>query len=397
MFMALVSCSQNEIPKDGEVIVDFKNLEKIEKTFTFSDFYTDFSVIRLENVKANMFNVLNMKKGKDNFIFKSRVKGLDVLLMFDDNGHFVRQIGELGHAKNEYLNILDYAIDNEKEEVLLLEPMGNVKVYGFDGAFHYEKKPEGAFISKIVSYPEGYFLVSEHYHYGIEDEYLVYCYDNDFNLKKKLFPVHETSRDITRMHGAYNVWYDYEHKKLMYYDELMQCTYSISGESEDFAVSTYKFDTKNNASYDDYINNEYLEKERTAYVTFGNNGMIGTYYDCDRNNHDFVYSYNSKELTVFDCHGFWPSSPYYYDGYYYWDIEITRLKIYYNTVMFANCDIVKEVFGDLDTYSDEDIIILKMKLNPDFPKKHAVDVEAFEEKQKTDERYYLEIQKMLSR
>lgn len=383
VLIVLSSCSQNIKNEEDVVTLDLKELTESKK-FTLTDVFSDISVIPLENVKANMFNVIKMQKVGNYFFCISLNNTESKLLLFGEDGSFIRQIGERGHSKSEYLTIIDFAVDLEKKEVLILELNDKVKVYGFDGMFHYEITPEASFVSKIFSCPEGYYLLTEHYHPLSEDEYLIYCYDKDFNLKKKLLPFHEESRNMVYMSMINNVFYDSTNGKLMYFDEPLCQVYSISKESDDYSIKTYKFDLKNNYSYEEYIEGtpQFANKGKDMIrsLHFCENGMW-VQYITDREESHLIYDFEKGQMVKMRTYGYFPGgSKCYSDGYYYSVVNRPRkIESYSNPLLNANGDIIKKTFGDVEhKYSEDDIIIVKMKFNPDFPDVHAVDVEAFE-------------------
>lgn len=107
---------------------------------TLADLYGQAEMIPLENKEEAMISdVLKMEVTPEGFFIRDLYGGgFTRILFFDNKGHFVTQIGNMGKSKKEFLYIDDMAVDQTRKEVAILTMGQEIKRYGFDGKYKDE-------------------------------------------------------------------------------------------------------------------------------------------------------------------------------------------------------------------------------------------------------------------
>jgi len=107
-----------------------KNIRNI-KTVNLSSIGKDLLYIPLETTPECLINEIDDIEFSDSYIFVNERKRL---LQFAKNGKFIRQIGSQGRGPEEYLDVMDFCINNQTQEIYILSFYQNL-VFGFDGRF----------------------------------------------------------------------------------------------------------------------------------------------------------------------------------------------------------------------------------------------------------------------
>ncbi|MCR5314243.1 MAG: 6-bladed beta-propeller [Bacteroidaceae bacterium] len=100
---------------------------------------------------------------------------------FDRNGKYINKFGNVGHAKNEYIEINDIFLNTSSKELELLTPRKIIH-YDYDGNFKSLQKLQIGFISFIHNKDEYWFSTGAN---TFDTEYEVLKTDNKLNIKKK--------------------------------------------------------------------------------------------------------------------------------------------------------------------------------------------------------------------
>ena len=107
-----------------------KNIGNI-KLMNLSDICKNIIYIPLETKQESLISEIDALEFSNSYIFVSDYKKL---LQFDSNGKFIRKIGNQGRGPQEYLNIYNFCIDENAEEIYVLNQNGFL-IFDFDGKF----------------------------------------------------------------------------------------------------------------------------------------------------------------------------------------------------------------------------------------------------------------------
>ena len=183
--LVIFSCRSDKVP-------DLPNSKKIsihisEQSESFTDLFRDVEIIPLEdNHEGMLSDVSRLKKRGLYYCILDEGASSKVSLFYMD-GRFVRNIGELGHSKNEYICLTDAAFG--KDKIVLLDCNHIVKVFDYENHFLLEKDlGENMYFKSIEAVPNGYVCTAPHL--GSEDSgnSLLYFYDENFNLSSQQIP-----------------------------------------------------------------------------------------------------------------------------------------------------------------------------------------------------------------
>jgi hypothetical protein len=115
------SCNNSEVPAiDATYIIDIDRAEKKDK-FHLSDIVKSVKPILLEETDSSLIGYIDELQVFDNNIFVLDMYIAKKLFVYDMSGKYLKQIGVLGQAPNEYRGISDFCIDHSKKEIYLLD------------------------------------------------------------------------------------------------------------------------------------------------------------------------------------------------------------------------------------------------------------------------------------
>lgn len=156
-----------------------------------SSIFHNFEYITLEtNDESIMGEISKIIFYENKYYLLDRSKGKKIYV-FDDKGNFIRSIGKKGNGPGEYSNLEDFTINENTGQIILLGFPSIVYVYDRQGQFINQKKlTKQALLWNICWHDRGYFLSSNHQSVLEGDEaYLIFDYDNDFNLQSSSIDV----------------------------------------------------------------------------------------------------------------------------------------------------------------------------------------------------------------
>ena len=217
------------------------------------------------------------------------------VFLFDKKGKFIRRIGSVGQGPGEYVNIIDMAVDNNKEKIFISSFPRNLICYDFNGNFLKETQEARVFRNvtfvnnRLLALSEYVDSVDKNLHYII-----LYSIDGE---KLSITDSVEISRFSSEGIGAtiYNdfisndsknsyVFYtDYSSRTLVFdtlysINKQFQVTpylklnlsnngYSITGEKEIYMFSIYKSSR--------YVFVHYRNKNFNNYFCYDTKSEIG--------------------------------------------------------------------------------------------------------------------------
>lgn len=136
--LLLMGCKQNVAKgsnDDAIKVIDIENsLSEIVPSLPLSDAASTVEIIPLET-NSNSF-IANMKDVAvtERDIFVSDYKD-QRLLRFSREGKFLNKIGTIGQGPEEYIQMWQFLIDEEKKEVYIVTILKGINVYEYNGTF----------------------------------------------------------------------------------------------------------------------------------------------------------------------------------------------------------------------------------------------------------------------
>lgn len=158
-----------------------------EQSASFTDLFCDVEITPLEDIREGMLSDVSRlkKRGKYYCILDDGASSKVSLFYLD--GRFARNIGELGHSKNEYICLTDVAFG--KDKIVLLDCNHIVKVFDYENHFLLEKDlGEKMYFKSIEVVPDGYVCTAPHLGENNSENSLLYFYDENFNLSSQQIP-----------------------------------------------------------------------------------------------------------------------------------------------------------------------------------------------------------------
>lgn len=208
----LFSCSVNKTTTGTETCFDLS--VPTEDTLYVSDWVKPTTVIALETTDESLLGTVDkvMEFGDELYVLDKMRKGV---LVFNNEGKFLRRIGRMGQGPGEYPNLSDFTIDGKNGQLYLLTNPSTIYAYAASGEFLWKKKISNSMLWNIASEEQGFVCSSNHLTYTSgEDAFLFYRFDESFqetskevNVYEKQFytPLFVSSPFLNRIDGLYYV------------------------------------------------------------------------------------------------------------------------------------------------------------------------------------------------
>lgn len=105
-----------------------------ETKFYLSELASEVKYVKLETRPECMIQEVSKVMTDNGMIFVSTSTLDDErLFVFTSDGRFLRQIGKIGRGPEEYLSLLDFTIDKEKDILYFIDSYGKLFVYDYNG------------------------------------------------------------------------------------------------------------------------------------------------------------------------------------------------------------------------------------------------------------------------
>ncbi len=185
LFLLVGICSCNQI-KEQEIILD-DNIQNSEDSIAMSSFIKVEKAIKLETSPSCLIGNIRQIIKKDGLYYinssNSPVK------VFDENGRYMRNIGDLGYAKGEYASILSMDIDENNVYVLTNRKL---MIYSINGTF-LEAHDLRVNADAIHVYDDGYLF------FVLEDKNVLHTYTKSLAPQKQNIPRKQALRICKNM------------------------------------------------------------------------------------------------------------------------------------------------------------------------------------------------------
>ncbi len=138
VFTGLSSCKESVRLENTEFI--YVNLEEKAAKGNFDDYFSTSKIIPLETKDGSIIgNIDRMSLYNDKIFILD--KQSNSVLIFNNHGKFISKIQSLGKGPEEYDSLTDFAVDEEKEQIILYSDRPyKLLIYNFDGKFIEEKR-----------------------------------------------------------------------------------------------------------------------------------------------------------------------------------------------------------------------------------------------------------------
>ena len=345
---------------DRDERVDFVfNLDTCESENVEPTVYTDLRFIPLDNKRECLLSNVGRLKVTDVGFYIFNDTELPSVFLFNEDGSFNHQVGEVGRSKSEYQNIMDITA-NHKGDTVAIMTLTDVKLYDMQGRFlSFFPNREKQRWENILYTPAG-FICSRNYRGA---DCLVAIYDKKFSGKRKLVPANEEwvtgeppyTNNVVQSDGEYLCYLDMFNSSfyVMKKDCLNRlCQYKLTSEK---ILSLDNFAEKGRDYIYSYILANHVIKGRMLYE----DDSIGFEIDLEHNTFRFC-----------ETEGLFVSFMDYHQGYYYSIVKPTDILNYHlnDEVIFLNqftpsIDSLRKAFAPYkDQLSEKNnYYVLKMK------------------------------------
>lgn len=223
--MIIICC--NGCKSDNTKIFYFDPRQVNEKSVLLSEMADDISYVCLDD-SIPLGNIISMKILKNSIYLNSQNIGI---LKYDRNGILLNRIGNIGKGPGEYLNYLDFCID-EKSGSVYLRDIGNIiKVYSGTGKFvrSFPIDKVNGIVENINFFSSKLFLQYSIQYDNCEYEWIFYDTLGQ-ELKKQKRHLQKFTTNYSGRLPSYTL-----DNKLNYFNHFTDTTFSISPNLEEYA------------------------------------------------------------------------------------------------------------------------------------------------------------------
>ncbi len=186
MLLHSISCSNNSTEIRSEIDHIITPTHTISSHETLSSMIEESKIIDLEATKESLISNIYKIELFDNKFYvldKASFAAGGKLLVFDEEGKYIRKIGNIGRARNEYVSLGGFAINQKPKEIILLDDTSQ-KLIIFDISGKFKRYIDLLFTARQVEIlDDGSFLFATG---GRDCERLIIT-DSNGVIKESLF------------------------------------------------------------------------------------------------------------------------------------------------------------------------------------------------------------------
>lgn len=179
VFIAFISCNNQ---KDLNRSIVINNCETVTDSYYLEDITKSWKAVYLENSSINtMIGNVRQVLCDDSLIFvshkSSSVSKDEKIYIFNHNGKFIRQITNIGRAKNEYISIGAWTLDAYNKELVIFDCFDCIiKRYNYNGEFLGSSQLDYSLqqISRIMILNKDLYLFKLSITDKISDDYILF-------------------------------------------------------------------------------------------------------------------------------------------------------------------------------------------------------------------------------
>lgn len=124
-------------------------------TIRFSSLFNDAKIITLDSCSQALIGDINRVEILDKYIFLLDRNIAKALFVFNEQGKFVRKIGNIGQGKGEYIAPFDFALDCHKKQIYVLDRQAKkIHTYNYMTGNHISSVGIPLFSTHILFYDD---------------------------------------------------------------------------------------------------------------------------------------------------------------------------------------------------------------------------------------------------
>ncbi len=175
------SCSIEQNMEQGQKLSLENNKDMV---VGYDDIFKKSSIIPLDNNSKCYLKVITKVEVFNTDIYVAGGVDENRLFVFNRKGKFLRQIGEVGHGHGEFSHVSDFAIDKTNNRVIILDAPSKIHIYDLSGKYLLSKDLKESSFWNIVWHNNEFVLTTNNFG-NSKDDYLLYFYNDKFELKDK--------------------------------------------------------------------------------------------------------------------------------------------------------------------------------------------------------------------
>lgn len=225
LVLAFVSCGERKPTSCDAVHIDLSS--SVSDSLSVSDWIEPLQIIALETTEESLLgSVDKLVECNGRYYVLDRMR--KCILVFAENGKYLRRVGRVGQGPGEYSDLYDFVVDVNTGHLYLLTEASVVYAYNGDGCFLWKKKISNSLLWNIGCNGNGLVCSSNHLTYTSgEDAYLIYRFDASFQEKDRSVKVFEKQIYSPLLISApFQNWNDVS----CYIDSRSNVVYSLSDE-----------------------------------------------------------------------------------------------------------------------------------------------------------------------
>jgi hypothetical protein len=188
LILVSVSCSKKENFELLTISVDIDQ----DVSLPLSEIAEEIRAVELELTDESLISHIRRILICDNYIIvlNGRTGGQTTILLFDNRGKFVRQIGSVGLGPNEYIFLSDIAVDVQKKRLFLVTATNKLICCNLEGNFIKEYQSDDYSAIYINYINNELMLIAEHFgnqdHKGLFISNILYKIDDDLQIRDSI-------------------------------------------------------------------------------------------------------------------------------------------------------------------------------------------------------------------
>lgn len=189
LVLAFISCGEHKPTSCDAVHIDLSG--SVGDSLFVSDWIEPLEIIALETTEESLLgSVDKLVECDGKYYVLDRMR--KCILLFAENGKFLRSIGRVGQGPGEYPDLYDFVVDVNTGRLYLLTEASVIYAYNGDGRFLWKKKISNSLLWNIGCNGDGFVCSSNHLTYTSgEDAYLIYRFDASFQEQDRSVKVFE--------------------------------------------------------------------------------------------------------------------------------------------------------------------------------------------------------------
>lgn len=306
MFPGCTSNSNKGEPENGKRTENIDGFTFVDYALNDSTIFNECHVVPLETNDNSIFREISRIYKTNDCIFILD-KSLDKICIFDTQGNYQYKIENIGNGPREYLSLMDFCLDIEKEEILLLcDRPYKIMRFKYNGQFLNEIKIDGLFMN--IAMNEGY-IYCNRFESSKSDlnKYEIWCMSRNGErhsnfLEKRDHVANKLRHTGNSLNGSKHIYYTRRFDNKVYQITKEGLTEKYILDFGQFNVPEHlskeqdlkKFRSECKEKKYIYSITEFIEHEK--YIIFNTNQAICIY---DKNKETFI-GYPAIQNTRFD-------------------------------------------------------------------------------------------------